>query len=208
MKSRVRYLTISRLAIEITTQLSPEDCSQFNKIIFSCFQQLERGEDLIIPETDSPFLNMALKEAAGELETGYMNYMQKVNAKKKGSADQNDPETESAIDQRSISDLSAIDNRREENRRDLKKNIKESSESSESSEERRLSALELETINNELSHAGISPDSQFYTFARRVGYRITVDSIRKARDERSLSIAYVVKLMSEAAEGGIKMRSG
>lgn len=205
MKSRVRYLTISRLAIEMTTQLSAEDCSQFNKIIFSCFQQLERGEDLIIPETDSPFLNMALREAAGELETGYMNYMQKVNAKKKGSADQDDPESESAIDQRSISDQPQIDKRK--NRNDLNENdLKESSESSEGEGMqggRPFSEDELQSINSALSYAGISPDNQFYSYAKKVGSMITVDSIRKARDERSRSIAYVVKLMREAAEGGI-----
>jgi len=204
VKSRVRYLTISRLAFEMTTQLSPEDSSQFNKIIFSCFQQLENGEEMIIPETDSPFLNMALREAAGELETGYMNYMQKVNAKKKGSADQDDPEPESAIDQRSISDQPPIDKRK--NRNDLNENdLKESSESSEGEGMqggRPLSEIELQSINNALSYAGISPDNQFYSYAKKVGSRITVDSIRKARDERSRSIAYVVKLMREAAEGG------
>lgn len=206
MKSRVRYLTISRLAFEMTTQLSPEDSSQFNKIIFSCFQQLENGEEMIIPETDSPFLNMALREAAGELETGYRNYMQKVTAKQKGSADQPDPDSESAIDQRSISDQSEIDKRREEKRTELIINdLKESSESSEGEGMqggRPLSESELQSINSALSYAGISPDNQFYSYAKKVGCRITVDSIRKARDERSRSIAYVVKLMREAAEGG------
>ena len=200
MKSRVRYLTISRLAIEMTTQLSAEDCSQFNKIIFSCFQQLERGEDLIIPETDSPFLNMALREAAGELETGYMNYIQKINARKKGS----DPESESAIDQRSTADQPPTDNRREE-KREEKKRSEERRERSEGMQGGRpFSDLEQQSLNSALNHAFLSPDPQFWSLAEKVGYRITLDSIRKAAELRSRSIPYVVKLMTEAAaEGGI-----
>ena len=200
MKSRVRYLTISRLAIEMTTQLSAEDCSQFNKIIFSCFQQLERGEDLIIPETDSPFLNMALREAAGELETGYMNYIQKINARKKGS----DPESESAIDQRSTADQPPTDNRREE-KREEKKRSEERRERSEGMQGGRpFSDIEQQTLNSALNHAFLSPDPQFWSLAEKVGYRITLDSIRKAAELRSRSIPYVVKLMTEAAaEGGI-----
>ena len=195
MKSRVRYLTISRLAIEMTTQLSAEDCSQFNKIIFSCFQQLERGEDLIIPETDSPFLNMALREAAGELETGYMNYIQKINARKKGS----DPESESAIDQRSTADQPPTDNRREE-KREEKKRSEERRERSEGMQGGRpFSDLEQQSLNSALNHAFLSPDPQFWSLAEKVGYRITLDSIRKAAELRSRSIPYVVKLMTEAS---------
>lgn len=204
MKSRVRYLTISRLAIEMTTQLSAEDCSQFNKIIFSCFQQLERGEDLIIPETDSPFLNMALREAAGELETGYMNYMQKVNAKKKGSADQDDPESESAIDQRSTADQPPIDNRREEKREEKKRSEDRRERSEGMQGGRPFSDIEQQTLNSALNHAFLSPDPQFWSLAEKVGYRITLDAIRETEKMRSRSIPYVVKLMKEAAaEGGI-----
>ena len=66
----------------------------------------------------------------------------------------------------------------------------------------RLSAFEEKSIETELSHAGISPDNAFYTFARKAGYRITVDAIRRARDEKSRSLAYVVKIMKETMERG------
>ena len=114
--NKVRYLTISRVSLELVEKLSDQDNAQFNRIIFSCFQQLENGQDLTYQETESPILNVALREAAAELETGYRNYIQKINARKKPS-----PESESAIDQRSISDQPPTDNRREEKRREKKK---------------------------------------------------------------------------------------
>ena len=64
----------------------------------------------------------------------------------------------------------------------------------------RLSAFEEKSIETELSHAGISPDNAFYTFARKAGYRITVDAIRRARDEKSRSLPYVVKLMQKSLD--------
>ena len=110
--NKVRYLTISRVSLELVEKLSDQENALFNRIIFSCFQQLEDGQELSYQETDSPILNVALREAARELETGYRNYIQKINARKKGS----DPESESAIDQRSTADQPPIDNRREEKR--------------------------------------------------------------------------------------------
>ena len=89
--NKVRYLTISRVAIELVEKLSDQENAQFNRIIFSCFQQLEDGQKITYPETDSPILNVALREATAELETGYKNYVQKINARKKTSAD---PESE------------------------------------------------------------------------------------------------------------------
>ena len=195
--NKVRYLTISRVAIELVEKLSDQENAQFNRIIFSCFQQLEDGQKITYPETDSPILNVALREATAELETGYKNYVQKINARKKTSAD---PESESA-DQRSISDQSAIDNRREEKRKD--KNISEEIREEGMQGGRPFTDLEQLSINSALNHAYISPDPQFWSLAQKVGHRITIDSIRKAAELRSHSLSYVVKLMKDAAKGEI-----
>ena len=195
--NKVRYLTISRVSIELVEKLSDQENAQFNRIIFSCFQQLENGQKISYPETDSPILNVALREATAELETGYKNYVQKINARKKTSAD---PESDSA-DQRSISDQSAIDNRREEKRKD--KNISEEIREEGMQGGKPFSDLEQLSINSALNHAYISPDPQFWSLAQKVGHRITIDSIRKAAELKSHSLSYVVKLMKDAAKGEI-----
>lgn len=120
MANKVRYLTISRVAIELACSLKDADNKMFNQILFSCFQQLEDGQIPEYADTDNPVLNIALREAVAELETGYKNYLQRVNARKKPIADE---ETESAIDRRSTADQSAIDRQStiEENRKEDKK---------------------------------------------------------------------------------------
>ena len=83
--NKVRYLTIPRVSIELVANLSEHETAQFIKIIFSCFRQLEDGQELAYEETDSPILNIALREAVEELEMGYKNYIQRMNARKKPS---------------------------------------------------------------------------------------------------------------------------
>ena len=193
--NKVRYLTISRVSLELVEKLSDQDNAQFNRIIFSCFQQLENGQDLTYQETESPILNVALREAAAELETGYRNYIQKINARKKPS-----PESESAIDQRSISDQPPTDNRREEKRREKKKEEENRSEGMQGGSS--FSQIEQAQINIDLRSAGISPDPSFWSLAYKTGYLITHQAITKAKEENSSSLKYVIKLMKEATEGG------
>ena len=201
--NKVRYLTISRVSLELVEKLSDQENAQFNRIIFSCFQQLENGQPLSYQDTESPILNVALREAAAELETGYRNYIQKINARKKAPADQDDLESESAIDQRSISDQPPTDNRREE-KREEKKRSEESRSRKEGMQGGRLfSDLEQAQLNAALNNAFLSPDPAFWSVAQKVGYRITLDAIGKAAEMRTRSIPYVVKLMEESAKGGI-----
>ena len=198
--NKVRYLTISRVSLEIVEKLSPEENAQFNRIIFSCFQQLESGQDLTYQETDSPFLNMALREAAAELETGYRNYIQKINARKKAPADQADPDDQSAIDQRSTADQPPIDNRREEKREEEKRSEESVSEGMQGG--RPFSEVEQAQLNIDLRSAGISPDPSFWSLAQQAGYLITHQAIRKAIDDQSRSERYVKKLIMESWKGG------
>lgn len=191
--SKVRYLTISRVSLEIVEKLTPEENAQFNKIIFSCFRQLEDGQEMTYQETESPFLNMALREASAELETGYRNYVQKVNARKKAPADQ------PPIDQRSTADQPPIDNRREEKREEEKRTEESGREGMQGG--RPFSDIEQYQLNAALASAGISPDPAFWSLAQAAGLRITDNAIRKAREENSRSLKYVVKLIREAWKG-------
>lgn len=150
--AKVRYLTISRLAIELVSSLSDADNAAFNKIVFSCFQQLEKGQQIRIQETDNPILQVAIREAVQELENGYRNYEQRINARKKSS----NMETEN---QRSITDESPINQRLtiEKNRRE-KENKEEIydtpnsrngiGEAQRAEIERRLNLLGIEKIDS------------------------------------------------------------
>ena len=194
MRGRVRYLCIPITSLELAAALPDQGKAIYIDQTLRLFTLCESEDDPVPEQTESRVLDIALAEAAREIEKGYKTYVKRMNAR--NGAD--DP------DQRSINDQSMI--AIEENGSDMNGNDpKESSELSEGEGMqggRPLSEIELQSINSALSYAGISPDSQFYSYAKKVGCRITVDSIRKARDERSRSIAYVVKLMREAAEGG------
>ena len=187
--SRVRYLRVSRMAIEIAHGLSDEAKAQFLDQSLEWFLALEHGEEIQMVETDNSLLNLALREEIAELEEGYGKYMQAVRASK-GTDSADVPPMDTPTDTPTY----PIEEK--------KSGTYEIISPSESSEEMRtgrpFSELELQSINSALSYAGITPDNQFYTFARKAGYRITIDSIRKARDEKSRSLAYVVKLMKES----------
>ena len=203
--SKVRYLTIARVSLELVEKLSDQENAQFNRIIFSCFQQLENGQKPIYEETDSPFLNMALREAAAELETGYKNYLQKINAKKGSSPDSSSAENRRSIadlppmNQRSTADQPETDNRREEKREE--KNGSEANGEEGMQGGGRFSASEQAQLNNDLSQAGISPDPAFWSLARKAGYAITHRAIRQVMDEDSDSLKYVVKIIMNELKG-------
>lgn len=81
-QARVRYLTISRIAFEIVSKLSDADNAQFNRILYSCFEQLEQGKQPEYEDTESPLLNIALGEALSELQYGYITYTRRQNGGK------------------------------------------------------------------------------------------------------------------------------
>ena len=193
---KVRYLTISRVALELVEKLTDQENAQFNRIIFSCFQQLENGQDLTYPETDNAILNVALREAAAELETGYRNYIQKITAAKKKESEDNN---ESANDQRSISEQTPIDKRIDQNGYEKKESSETTTEGMQGG--RPFNELEQAQLNASLRYAGISPDPQFWTYAKKAGYRITLDAIKKATEQHSQSISRVVQLMTDAMKG-------
>ena len=107
---KVRYLTVSRMAVEVVSKLSPEEKALFLDILYSAFKQIENGEPVTVPEVDG-VLSVILDEAITELQSGFETYMKRVNARNK--ADQ-ESEKESMTDQRPINDTSMTDNRREE----------------------------------------------------------------------------------------------
>lgn len=109
---RVRYLRVNRMSLEIVASLGAAEKAQYMDQLFAWFLQLERGEELIPGETGNPVLDLALREALGELEAGYEQYMRNVTARKTNVEpveDQRSITDEPAIDQRSITDAPMTD---------------------------------------------------------------------------------------------------
>ena len=113
---KVRYLTVSRSAIEVVSKLTEHEKALFLDILCSAFKQIERSEPVTVPDVDG-VLSVVLDDAIAELESGFTTYMKRVNARNKAdqadNADQEQPEP--AHNQRSIidgiNDRSQIDNR-------------------------------------------------------------------------------------------------
>lgn len=128
---KVRYLTVSRMAVEVVSKLTEREKALFLDILYSAFKQIENGEPVTVPDVDG-VLSVILDEAIAELETGFSTYKKRMNARNKAGqsdpADQDKPEPEPMTDQRSINDPSPIDNRREEKRKEKKRTESEESD--------------------------------------------------------------------------------
>ena len=119
---KVRYLTVSRMAVEVVSKLSEHEKASFLDILYSAFKQIEAGEPVTVPAVDG-VLSVILDDAISELESGFATYKKRMTARNKGDqADKADPEPEPVNNQRSINDPSLTDNRREEKRKEKKKN--------------------------------------------------------------------------------------
>ena len=183
---KVRYLTVSRMAVEVVSKLTPEEKALFLDILYSAFKQIENGEPVTVPEVDG-VLSVILDEAITELQSGFETYMKRVNARNKtDQVSDQVSEGESLTDQRPINDTSMTDNRREENRKE--KNKKESSEESDGegtggnrtfegipADKEQLS-LYLYQLNQWLSKLGLAVDDDILTAWKEYGF----DAIRKA----------------------------
>ena len=193
MKNRVRYICVPVTSFELADALPEHEKAEFIEQVLHMFKTCEAGDDPAPEQTENRVLDIALEGAAREIKKGYDSYVQKQKAREEAEKRKNADQP--ANDQRSIGDQPA-NGREEERDKDLfEKDLSESSESSEMPVP--LSELELKSIENALSYAGIRSDNAFYTYAKKVGYRCTIDAIRRARDEKSQSLAYVVKLMKE-----------
>ena len=196
MKNRVRYICVPVTSFELADALPEHEKAVFIEQVLKMFKSCETGCDPVPDQTENRVLDIALEGAAREIHKGYLSYVQKMTARS-GKTETGD---QPANDQRSTGDQPAVTEERiDKDLLDLPD--KESSEREGMQGGRPFSEFELASINTELSHAGISPDNQFYSYAKKAGYRITIDSIRQARDDRSRSLAYVVKLMTDAMKG-------
>lgn len=193
MKNRVRYICVPVTSFELADALPEHEKAVFIEQVLQMFKTCEAGDDPAPEQTENRVLDIALEGAAREIKKGYDSYVQKQKAREEAEKRKN--ADQSANNQRSIGDQPA--NGREKEEKDLLEN--DLSELSESTEmpirPEPLSEIALADINKALQVAEITPDNAFYTFARKAGHRITVDAIRRARDEKSHSLAYVVKLM-------------
>lgn len=195
---KVRYITLSRVALGIIARCPPEDAALFIQIIYSCFQQLEEGQIPTYEETNNPMMDLALQEAVSEMQAGYETYQQRITARKSS--------TSSPVQSRSvITEPSAINHRStiEEN----KKNIKEKEENRESKEGnakgREFTPLEEHMLRITLGTACIQPDDSFWKLAKEAGYEATLSAIQQATEQKSRSLSFVVKLIEESMSKGI-----
>lgn len=201
MKSRVRYICVPVTSFELADALPEHEKAVFIEQVLQMFKTCEAGDDPAPEQTENRVLDIALEGAAREIKKGYDSYVQKQKAREEAERRKN--ADQSANDQRSIGDQPANGREKEGDKDLFEKDLPESSESSEMPiRPEPLSEIALADINKALQVADISPDDAFYAFAKKAGHRITVDAIRRARDEKSHSLAYVVKIMKETMERG------
>ena len=81
--TRVRYLRISRLSLEIVNGLTAQEKAAFLDQCLTWFLQLEQEEEIELVDTENPLLKLALREEISELQEGFNKYMQSVKAPKK-----------------------------------------------------------------------------------------------------------------------------
>lgn len=186
---KVRYLTVSRMAVEVVSKLTEREKALFLDILYSAFKQIENGEPVTVPDVDG-VLSVILDEAIAELETGFSTYKKRMNARNKAGqsdpADQDKPEPEPMTDQRSINDPSPIDNRKEEKRKEKKRTESEESDG-EGNGGNRLPAdndtlnLQSAQVGKWMQRLGLSVDADILKAWTRYGY----EAIRKAVDRYS-----------------------
>lgn len=185
---KVRYLTVSRMAVEVVSKLTEQEKALFLDILYSAFKQIENGEPVTVPAVDG-VLSVILDEAISELETGFATYMKRVTARNKadqadnGNQEQPEPLTnqrsESLTNQRPIIDPSLIDNRREEKRKEEKKKEESDGEGMQGGnrltdeEMMNLQAVQLQAW---LQKLGIGFDADILTAWKENGF----DAIRSA----------------------------
>ena len=181
---KVRYLTVSRMAVEVVSKLTEHEKALFLDILYSAFKQIENGEPVTVPAVDG-VLSVILDDAIAELETGFSTYKKRMNARNKADqadkADQVEPEPEPVNNQRSINDPSPIDNRREEKRKEKKRTESEESDG-EGNGGNRLPGdqdeinLQAYQLNQWLQKLGLSVDADILKAWNKYGF----DVIRKA----------------------------
>lgn len=81
--TRVRYLRISRLSLEIVNGLTAQEKASFLDQCLIWFLQLEQGEEIELIDTDNPILKLALREEIAELQNGFITYMDNANKRKR-----------------------------------------------------------------------------------------------------------------------------
>lgn len=188
--TRVRYLRISRMCLEIVNGLTDKDKAKFLDQALTWFLKLEKGEEIELVETGNTLLNLALREEMAELQDGFSVYMKSVKARtSKETAD------ESLMHQGTIIDASEAHLKEEDKEQEDERII--ISESEKKADGVIFKDLEILSIQTELNHAGIIPDDAFWNTAQKYGYRATIDSIRELKEKDCNSLKQLTKTIKE-----------
>ena len=184
---KVRYLTVSRSAIEVVSKLSEHEKALFLDILCSAFKQIENGEPVTVPAVDG-VLSVILDDAIDELETGFSTYKKRMNARNKADqadkADQVEPEPEPVNNQRSINDPSLTDNRKEKNRKEKEKKKNDESDGEGNGgnrlptdkEQLELQAYQLKVW---LQNMGIGIDEDILKAWNQYGYEVMRSAVQR-----------------------------
>lgn len=184
---KVRYLTVSRMAVEVVSKLTEHEKALFLDILYSAFKQIENGEPVIVPDVDG-VLSVILDDAIAELETGFATYKKRMNARNKADksdpADQAEAEPEPAIDQRSINDPSPIDNRIEKNRKEKEKIRSDESDGEGNGGNRTLSdqeqvQVEAYQLKTWLQRLGIGIDEDILKAWNKYGFDVMRSAVHR-----------------------------
>lgn len=184
--AQVRYLTISRVAIELVSSLSPEENKLFNTILFSCLKQLENGQEPEVQKTESPVMDFVLREAVQELESGYKTYLQRITAAKKKKGSEN---------HRSISDISPINQRStiEEKREDEKREEKNyGSPTFQGISEAQRAEIETRLQNMGIEHA----DTGFWNTCFVHGFDSVDAALSKAESVGNANLKFITSMIA------------
>ncbi len=196
--TRVRYLRISRMSLEIVQGLSAETKAIFLEQCLEWFLKLEKGEEIEMVDTGNVLLNVALREEIAELQEGFAKYMQSVEARSRGKIDDisaNNPDD--------IGGLSAIHPTEEEQNQEYEQEKRKTSSSGKETPKTGtpFSNIEKEALQSQLNYFGIHPDEAFWNTAQKYGYRATMDSIRQAKESGCTSIKQITKMIREYGMG-------
>lgn len=200
---KIRYATVPVISLELITSMSAEDNALFNRIIFSCFQQLENGEKPSYEPVNNPVLGIALREAVAEVEQGYYVYVERVeNGGKGGRPPKEKPEDNQRFldeNQRFLDENQRVTRAepKEENRREEKEGKEKENEGNTYHQPSPLRITEAERaeIESRLSDFGIEPDAGFWNTCFLYGYKAVCDALNKAEETESYNLKYITGLI-------------
>jgi len=205
----MRYLTVSRVALELVCSMGAEENALFNRQLFSAFQQLEHEQKPEYKDTDNPILNIALREAFSELHRGYEIYDKRRSARQQ--KDQG-PITDASLIGNDVSPTDHRPTAEEEVDADMdgKMDIGNKCGTEVESAPPYPTTAAVITVDQraeieaKLKELGIIADATFWNTAFAHGFDATNGAIQRAQYTGILSLSYLTSTIRQIAESGVR----